>query len=201
MKSAHTFATGSGPVAGVDCCLSLVFVPIGMPYQKLMPIFRSPGAATKVRRILGLLVGSASLGSALSGFAVVARRRCLSKRQSDSRSFPAFLALGMIIFAFIRASRCSRSAGFILVIGVASGLFLTLDQRLALDTDSRRIARAHDEPVGYGLGSDSFDDAGSGHGRRISWNISVVLAVAGCLRDSATCITLLGNGVHRLLDL
>ena len=62
--------------------LALVFVPIGMPYQKLMPIFvdqvLSEGPA-----MLGLLVGSASLGLGALRLYRRSHRRCLSQRSGD----------------------------------------------------------------------------------------------------------------------
>ena len=101
--------------------LSLVFVPLGMPYQKLMPIFvdevlrEGPG-------ILGLLVGCASLGSALSGFGIVAVGDTYAKGPAIllfSLAFGVCLAL----FAFITDP--SLAIVVIFITGVFSGMFLT----------------------------------------------------------------------------
>ena len=108
--------------------LSLVFVPIGMPYQKLMPIFVAQ-ALNEGPALLGLLVGSASLGSALSGFAVVIVGDVYPKGKAILISSSLF-GLGMVVFAFIRQPLFAL--GWIFLVGVASGLFLTLINALLL---------------------------------------------------------------------
>lgn len=108
--------------------LALVFVPVGMPYQKLMPIFvdrvLSEGPA-----LLGLLVGSASFGSALSGFAVALIGDVYPKGWAIL-IFSALFGLGMIVFAFM--SEPLIALGLIFIIGIFSGIFLTLINALLL---------------------------------------------------------------------
>ena len=108
--------------------LALVFVPIGMPYQKLMPIFvdqvLSEGPA-----MLGLLVGSASLGSALSGFTVVVIGDVYPKGLAIL-VFSTLFGVAMVIFSFMDDPLFAWA--LIFVIGIFSGLFLTLINVLLL---------------------------------------------------------------------
>ncbi len=108
--------------------LALVFVPIGMPYQKLMPIFVDR-VLDEGPALLGLLVGSASLGSALSGFAVALVGDVYSKGWAIL-IFSALFGLGMMVFAFM--SESVIALGLIFVIGIFSGIFLTLINALLL---------------------------------------------------------------------
>ncbi len=108
--------------------LALVFVPIGMPYQKLMPIFvdqvLSEGPA-----LLGLLVGSASLGSALSGFTVA----LIGDVYPKGRAILIFSMLfGACLFLFSFTSDPLIAWALIFVIGIFSGIFLTLINALLL---------------------------------------------------------------------
>ena len=108
--------------------LALVFVPIGMPYQKLMPIFVEQ-ALREGPALLGLLVGSASLGSALSGFAVALVGDVYPKGLAIlifSMLFGAF----MVVFSF--TSHPLVAWAIVFVIGVFSGIFLTLINALLL---------------------------------------------------------------------
>ncbi len=102
--------------------LALVFVPVGMPYQKLMPIFVDR-ALNEGPALLGLLVGSASMGSALSGIAVALIGDIYPKGWAIL-VFSALFGLGMIIFAFM--SEPLIALVLVFVIGVFSGIFLTL---------------------------------------------------------------------------
>ncbi len=101
--------------------LSLVFVPIGMPYQKLMPIFvdevLSEGPA-----LLGLLVGCASLGSALAGFGMAAIGDVYPKGLAILL-FSFCFGLGLVLFAF--TSNPTVALLLIFIVGIFSGMFLT----------------------------------------------------------------------------
>lgn len=108
--------------------LALVFVPIGMPYQKLMPIFVDR-VLNEGPALLGLLVGSASLGSALSGFAVALIGDIYPKGWAIL-GFSTLFGLGMVVFAFTNEPR--TALGLIFVIGIFSGIFLTLINALLL---------------------------------------------------------------------
>ncbi len=108
--------------------LSLVFVPIGMPYQKLMPIFVAE-ALNEGPALLGLLVGGASLGSALSGFIVVFVGDVYPKGKAILL-FSCVFGLGMTVFAFIRQP--TLALAWIFLVGAASGVFLTLINALLL---------------------------------------------------------------------
>ncbi len=108
--------------------LALVFVPVGMPYQKLMPIFVDR-VLNEGPALLGLLVGSASMGSALSGFAVALIGDIYPKGWAIL-IFSALFGLGMIIFAFM--SEPLIALGLVFTVGIFSGIFLTLINALLL---------------------------------------------------------------------
>ncbi|MCY4073779.1 MAG: MFS transporter [Chloroflexi bacterium] len=164
--------------------LSLVFVPIGMPYQKLMPIFVAQ-ALNEGPAILGLLVGSASLGSALSGFAVVIVGDVYPKGKAIL-VFSSFFGLGMVVFAFIRQPLFAL--GCIFLVGVASGLFLTLINALLLTQLPDELRGRMMSLWGMVWGLIPLTTLVAGTVAEF-WNISVVLAFAGaCV--TATCITL-----------
>lgn len=108
--------------------LALVFVPIGMPYQKLMPIFVDQ-VLNEGPALLGLLVGSASLGSALSGFTVALIGDVYPKGRAIL-IFSMLFGACMVFFSFMSDSLIAW--GLIFVIGVFSGIFLTLINALLL---------------------------------------------------------------------
>ena len=110
--------------------LALVFVPIGMPYQKLMPIFVDE-VLREGPSLLGLLVGSASLGSALSGFAVALIGEVYPKGLAIL-IFSMFFGIGMVLFSFMTDPLVAW--GLIFVMGIFSGMFLTLINVLLLTT-------------------------------------------------------------------
>ncbi len=164
--------------------LSLVFVPIGMPYQKLMPIFVAE-ALNEGPAALGLLVGSASLGAALSGFAVVIVGDVYPKGKAILL-FSSFFGLGMVVFAFIRQPLLAL--GWIFLVGVASGLFLTLINALLLTQLPDELRGRMMSLWGMVWGLIPLTTLAAGAIAEF-WNISVVLAVAGaCV--AITCITL-----------
>ena len=164
--------------------LSLVFVPIGMPYQKLMPIFVAQ-ALNEGPAVLGLLVGSASLGSALSGFAVVIIGDVYPKGKAIL-VFSSFFGLGMVVFAFIRQPLFAL--GWIFLVGVASGLFLTLINALLLTQLPDELRGRMMSLWGMVWGLIPLTTLAAGTVAEF-WSISVVLAVAGaCV--TAACITL-----------
>ena len=108
--------------------LALIFVPLGMPYQKLMPIFVRD-ALDAGPRLLGLLVGSASLGSAISGFAIAIMPDVYPKGKAILL-FSGLFGLGLALFAYM--SDPSLALGLIFIVGVFSGLFLTVINALLL---------------------------------------------------------------------
>ena len=108
--------------------LALVFVPLGMPYQKLMPIFVDE-VLREGPALLGLLVGSASLGSALSGFAVALVGDVYPKGLAVL-VFSSLFGIGLMIFSLMTDSLIAWL--LIFVIGVFSGIFLTLINALLL---------------------------------------------------------------------
>lgn len=164
--------------------LSLVFVPIGMPYQKLMPIFVAQ-ALNEGPALLGLLVGSASLGSALSGFAVVIIGDVYPKGKAIL-VFSSFFGLGMVVFAFIRQPLFAL--GWIFLVGVASGLFLTLINALLLTQLPDELRGRMMSLWGMVWGLIPLTTLLAGTVAEF-WSISVVLVFAGaCV--TATCITL-----------
>lgn len=167
--------------------LALVFVPIGMPYQKLMPIFVDE-VLREGPALLGLLVGSASLGSALSGFAVVLIGDVYPKGLAIL-VFSALFGAGMVLFSFLTEPLIAW--GLIFVIGVFSGLFLTLINALLLTLlpDDLRGRMMSMWGMVWGLVPLSTLVAGSvaeHHG------IALVYAVAGiCV--TATCLWMLAT--------
>ncbi len=108
--------------------LALVFVPLGMPYQKLMPIFVRD-ALGEGPRLLGLLVGGASLGSAISGFAIAIIPDVYPKGKAILL-FSCLFGLGLVFYAFM--SDPIIALGIIFIVGVFSGLFLTVINALLL---------------------------------------------------------------------
>ncbi len=108
--------------------LALVFVPIGMPYQKLMPIFVDE-VLGEGPALLGLLVGSASLGSALSGFAVALVGDVYPKGLAVL-IFSALFGVSLALFAFMTDPLLAWA--LIFMVGVFSGIFLTLINALLL---------------------------------------------------------------------
>ena len=110
--------------------LALVFVPFGMPYQKLMPIFVDQ-VLDEGPALLGLLVGSASLGSALSGFAVALIGDVYPKGLAVL-VFSALFGVGMVIFSLMRDPLLAWV--IIFIVGIFSGIFLTLINALLLTT-------------------------------------------------------------------
>ena len=108
--------------------LALVFVPFGMPYQKLMPIFVEE-VLREGPALLGLLVGSASLGSAVSGFAVALIGDVYPKGRAVL-VFSCFFGLGLMLFSLTTDSLLAWL--LIFVIGIFSGIFLTLINALLL---------------------------------------------------------------------
>ncbi|MDE2750283.1 MAG: MFS transporter [Chloroflexota bacterium] len=108
--------------------LALVFVPMGMPYQKLMPVFVRE-VLQEGPALLGLLVGSASLGSAISGFAIAIIPDVYPKGKAILL-FSCLFGLGLILFAFITDPTIALV--IIFIVGVFSGLFLTVINALLL---------------------------------------------------------------------
>ena len=174
--------------------LALVFVPIGMPYQKLMPIFVDE-VLREGPSLLGLLVGSASLGSALSGFAVALIGEVYPKGLAIL-IFSMFFGVGMVLFSFMTDPLVAW--GLIFVMGIFSGMFLTLINVLLLTTvpDDLRGRMMSLWGMVWGLIPLSTLVAGSVaeyHG------IAIVLAFAGsCV--TLTCVWMLATR-SPLLDL
>jgi len=164
--------------------LSFVFVPIGMPYQKLMPIFVAE-ALNEGPATLGLLVGSASLGAALSGFAVVIVGDIYPKGKAILL-FSSFFGLGMVVFAFVRQPLLAL--GWIFLVGVASGLFLTLINALLLTQLPDELRGRMMSLWGMVWGLIPLTTLAAGAIAEF-WSVSVVLAFAGaCV--TLTCIIL-----------
>lgn len=108
--------------------LALIFVPMGMPYQKLMPVFVRE-ALQEGPALLGLLVGSASLGSAISGFAIAILPDVYPKGKAILL-FSCLFGLGLVLYAFITDPTIALA--IIFIVGVFSGMFLTVINALLL---------------------------------------------------------------------
>ncbi len=165
--------------------LALVFVPIGMPYQKLMPIFvdqvLSEGPA-----LLGLLVGSASLGSALSGFAVALVGDVYPKGKAIL-IFSMFFGAFMVVFSF--TSHPLIAWGIIFIIGIFSGMFLTLINALLLTQLPDELRGRMMSLWGMVWGLIPFTTLIAGSVAEFH-GIAIVLAAAGCC-VTLTCVAML----------
>ena len=159
--------------------LSLVFVPFGMPYQKLMPIFVAEVLA-EGPALLGLLVGCASLGSAVSGFGVAAIGEVYPKGLAILLFSIAF-GIGLVVFSFI--SDPAVALILIFLIGIFSGVFLTNINVLLLTQipDDLRGRMMSLWSMVWGLIPVSTLIAGS---VAEYWGVAIVLSVAG------TCVTI-----------
>jgi MFS family permease len=102
--------------------LSLLVVPIGMAYLKLLPVF-ARDVVSGGPTALGAMVGIISLGTAASGFALAALGHRLRKG-------PAVLissVLYSLLLVLLSTTRDVATAMVVLAaIGVLSGIFLTL---------------------------------------------------------------------------
>ena len=92
-----------------------------MPYQKLMPIFVD-AVLQEGPALLGLLVGSASLGSALAGFGMAAIGDVFPKGLAILL-FSLCFGIGLVIFAFMSDPKVALA--LIFIVGIFSGMFLT----------------------------------------------------------------------------
>ena len=172
--------------------LGLVFVPIGMPYLKLMPVYVNDvlGAGPA---LLGLIVGSASLGAALSGLAIAAIGDTYPKGLAIL-IFSTIFGVGMIIFAFM--SKPLIALGLIFSLGVCSGVFLTIINVLLLTQmpDDLRGRMMGVWSMVWGLIPFTALIAGAA---AEYWGVSIVLVAAGaCI--AVTCVFMLARGSQLL---
>jgi MFS family permease len=102
--------------------MSLVIVPVGMAYVKLMPVFARDVLGTGAVG-LGSLVGITSLGTAVSGFAIAARGDRFRKGRAV---LIAATAYGLSLIALASSRDVAVAVGILFVLGLLSGVFLTL---------------------------------------------------------------------------
>ena len=102
--------------------LGLIFVPFGMPYLKLMPVYVQD-VLNEGPKLLGLLVGLASLGASVSGLAIVAIGEIERKGKVILVCSMVF-GLGLMLFGFIQQPLIAVLVVFL--VGIFSGVFLTL---------------------------------------------------------------------------
>lgn len=121
------FLRGDKPLLALTL-LSLVFVPVGMLYLKLLPVFVRD-ILREGPAMLGLLTGVSHLGSAISGLAVVGAGDSYRKGDAILTASTAF-GLGLVVLAFMRHT--ALSLGLIFTVGLMSGVFLTLSNALLL---------------------------------------------------------------------
>ena len=108
--------------------LGLIFVPLGMPYLKLMPVFvrdNLDGSSS----LLGLIVGGASLGTALAGLSIAALGDIAHKGYVVLTASTIF-GIGLATFAFVRHPFVA--VALIFIIGALSGAYLTISNVLLL---------------------------------------------------------------------
>lgn len=106
--------------------LCLVIVPFGMVYVKLMPVFVRD-VLQAGPSVLGLMVGVASLGSAISGFTIAALNRDFAKGLAVLVSSMAF---GSALVAFAFTDQLAAALLMVAVTGIMAGVFLTLSNVL-----------------------------------------------------------------------
>ena len=102
--------------------LALIFVPIGMPYLKLMPVYVQ-NVLHEGPRLLGFLVGLASLGASVSGLMIVAIGE-IERKGKVILVCSTFFGVGLMLFSFIQQPLIAIVAVFL--VGICSGVFLTL---------------------------------------------------------------------------
>ena len=172
--------------------LGLVFVPIGMPYLKLMPVYVRDvlGAGPA---LLGLIVGSASLGAALSGLAIAAVGEVYPKGLAIL-FFSILFGLGMAIFAFM--SKPLIALGLIFALGVCSGVFLTIINAVLLIQMPDDLRGRMMGVWGMVWGLIPFTTLIAGTAAEY-WGVSVVLVVAG-VSVAMTCVFMVARGSQLL---
>jgi MFS family permease len=165
--------------------LGLVFVPIGMPYLKLMPVYVND-VLGEGPAILGLMVGCASLGAALSGLAIAAIGDIYRKGLAIL-VFSICFGVTMIVFAF--TSNPVIALALIFAMGVFSGVFLTMSNVLLLTQmpDELRGRAMSMWSMVWGLIPLTALIAGA---VAEYWGISIVLILAG-VSVTITCILML----------
>ena len=165
--------------------LGLVFVPIGMPYLKLMPVYVDhvlhAGPA-----LLGLMVGFASLGAAISGLAIAAIGD-IQQKGLVILLFSICFGVGMIIFAFL--SEPVVALVWVFAIGVFSGVFLTMINVLLLTKMPDDLRGRMMSVWGMVWGLVPFTSLIAGAVAE-NWGISIVLIVAGA-SVTLTCMLML----------
>ena len=174
--------------------LALVFVPLGMPYQKLMPVFVRE-ALQAGPALLGILVGSASLGSAISGFAIAIIPDAYPKGKAIL-AFSCLFGLGLAFFAFI--SDATIALITIFIVGIFSGLFLTVINALLLTATPDAMRGRMMSLWGMVWGLIPLTTLVGGAAAEV-WGISIVY-VAGGACVAATCALMVASR-SPLLDL
>ena len=154
--------------------VALIIVPIGMPYLKLMPVFVRE-VLDSGPQMLGLITGIASLGAALSGLLIAAIGESYRKGYAILVC-SVFFGLGLLLFSFIRHPLLA--VGLALIVGIFSGVFLTLTN-VSLLTQSPDELRGRMMSVwGMVWGVVPFTSL-LGGGAADQWGMPPVLAVAG----------------------
>ena len=102
--------------------MSLVVVPVGMAYLKLMPVFARDVLGTGAAG-LGTLVGITSLGTAMSSFVIAVRGDRFRKGRAVLWAATAY---GVSLVALSLSRDVVAAVVALLVLGLLSGVFLTL---------------------------------------------------------------------------
>ena len=108
--------------------LALLFVPIGIPYIKLMPVFVRD-VLNEGPELLGLMVGFVSLGAALSGITITAVGEHFHKGYAILLACTIF-GIGITLFA--ATSLVWAALVICFIVGICSGIFLTLINAILL---------------------------------------------------------------------
>ncbi len=170
--------------------LAMVTVPIGLVYQKLLPVYArdvlDAGAST-----LGLLAGTSSLGIGLAGFGIIAINERIPKGVAVLYSS---LFLGVALALFATSRQLGVALALIFIVGLLSGVFMTLTnvlyQSRVPDTLRGRILAMY--AMVWGLLPFAALGAGALAER---WHITGVLATSGAI-CSAVCLLALFGGTR-----
>jgi MFS family permease len=156
--------------------LGLVMVPIGMSYQKLMPVFArdvlEAGPST-----LGLMLALTNLGIAVAGFILAGIGGSFRKGYVVLLSSSMF-ALGLVIFAFARQMLWALSLLFML--GLFAGAYLTLSQVTFQSRPPNELRGRVMSAWGIAWGLLSFSSLAAGAVAE-TWSVTFAIAVGGTI--------------------
>jgi MFS family permease len=156
--------------------LGLVMVPIGMSYQKLMPVFArdvlEAGPST-----LGLMLALTNLGIAVAGFILAGIGSSFRKGYVVLLSSSMF-ALSLVMFAAARQMLWALSLLFML--GLFAGAYLTLSQVIFQSRPPNELRGRVMSAWGIAWGLLSLSSLAAGAVAE-NWSVSFAIAVGGAI--------------------